>query len=307
MKLLLKLIYLLLSLTLLALFVGFFSFVHPLFDSFSHFCIHLLAMASIFAMILLLIAQKKERLLAFLIIILSGTYLYLLHQPLENSTKSIAHDVKFLQFNLNFRNKNIHKLDAYLQAESIDILSLQEVTNKHRELLQQFKDYPYQSYCNFTTIGGVALLSKYPFVPNSGQCIEGKGLLWKQIKIANRVINVASLHLYWPFPYNQSKQITTLSKTLKSIPSPKIIAGDFNAVAWSYTLSRINRLSKTKVVSGVHYSLNFGDPQSLFYIQLPIDHILLSQDLRSQKIRVAKSLGSDHLPLVSEIVFDQLN
>ena len=118
-------------------------------------------------------------------------------------------------------------------------------------------------------------------------------------------LSVASLHLHWPYPYKHHSQISRLEKAFVKIPSPKIIAGDFNASPWSYAVKRVMEASDTHVVEGVRWSLNVGNPNSLFHIQLPIDHILLSEGLEVKDIHVGKSLGSDHLPILGEIVYDK--
>lgn len=284
---------------LLGVVAGFLGSLHPLFDSFSHFRMHLLVLLLLLALPLVFMGGKRGRSFAFLLFVSSSGYLLYMHQPFHQTTPTKeSKTIKVMQFNLNFRNQQLHLLENYLAKEKIDIVTLQEVTRKHRKVLETklASSYPYQSYCPFARVGGVAILSKYPFHSSKGSCRHNEGLVWKQVMVENQTINIASIHLYWSYPYRQYSQITKFAKTLQAIPSAKIIAGDFNAVGWSDTLSRFTTLSDTSIPKGIRYSLT-----KAMAIELPIDHMLLSNDLKVYNIKVGSDLGSDHLPIVSEV------
>ena len=319
-------LYLILIGLTLPFLLGYLNSLHPLFDSFSHFRIHLLLGI---LPLLLLIAFLHEKVIAFSYILLVGLgafYLYNITQPfkLESIDHNKTHLLKHLQFNLSFRNRRIEDFKTYLKEHKPDIVTLQEVTPAHREALQELMgspfafdfsstypyvsreqgEYPYQTYCNFQTVGGVAILSKYPIDEEKSICMEGQGLVSAQINVNNQAINIVSIHTYWPYPYEQPQQIETIKEDFYHIKPPTLIAGDFNAVAWSNSVKEIEKASNTKVVNGLRWTLSLEKQVPLVpNFKLPIDQVLVSKALEVRKIFVEKSLGSDHFPVVSEIWF----
>lgn len=292
--------------TTIALVLGYLSFLHPLFDSMSHFRIHLLFIWCLLVLIEVFLQGNIIRYVLILALIVVGSYTTILLQPykgeLQNTTG--AKVIKFMQFNLNFRNRHLQSVKAYLEEQDIEIATFQEVTAKHRQSLETMRDkYPFQRHCKFAGVGDIAIISKYPFAEPHGECVKEEGLVWTRVQLDEGELSVVSLHLHWPYPYKHHSQISRLEKVFATIPSPKIIAGDFNAAPWSHAVQRIMAASDTKVVDGVRWSLNIGNPNSLLHLQLPIDHLLISKELRVKDIHVGKSMGSDHLPILGEIVY----
>lgn len=292
-----KTILVIIVLLLIAIVLGFFSFLHPLCDSFAHFRIHFFIFLMVFLALLWPFASKKETYVIAVGILICVTYLGMIltkkHHP-----SSCQKTLKMIQFNLRFDNQHLDKLSAFLQKESIDIATFQEVTYKHKEKIEALKKmYPYQAYCEFATVGGVMLISKYPFTQKGG-CLEKEGLVWREIAMEEKTFSLVSLHLHWPFPFSQAKQIDRLSQELENIQGPVIIAGDFNAVPWSYAVERLAQASHSKLIDGMRWSVNadiLGIP-----VRLPIDHILV-RDFTVSDIWVAPDLGSDHRPIVGTV------
>ncbi len=283
--------------------LGFLSFVHPLFDSLAHFRIHFLTiLVCLLVMLFFLISGKMRYAIAFILLSIALYMLYILPSPVIASIICKKERIEMMQFNLRFDNKHIDKLKTYLSQESsIDVATFQEVTYAHKAKLEELKDkYPYQAYCEFATVGGEMIISKYPFT-NNGGCLKGQGLVWREIDTGNKKFSLVSLHLHWPYPYSQYNQITTLSKELEQIKGPIILGGDFNAAPWSHAVERIANASHSHIISGVRWSIKVNTP--ITPIWLPIDHVLTS-DFKVANIIVGDDLGSDHLPILSTFCID---
>lgn len=295
------------------LILGFLNFIHPLFDSFSHFRIHFLYVILPLLFILMLLHKRFYRYLYMSLLSLCAFYLYNISQPFQPSSisKEKTHTLKHMQFNINFKNQKMQEVIKYIQDNPMDIITLQEVTKKQQRILETIKSnpdknhkkatYPYQSYCYNRPVGAVAILSKHPFI-SKPLCFNG--FVLAKVLIDNQPINIISTHLYWPYPYHQPMQVENLLPTLEKISSPLIISGDFNAVFWSQTVKKIAKASHTNIVNGLRWSINIETKLPLLSsMQLPIDHLLLSDEFEVKSIKVEKNLGSDHLPIVSEIVY----
>ena len=322
---LLKLLYWAFIPTLLAFLLGFLNAWHPLFDSLSNFRVHLLLILLSLMVTLALFHEKPHNYRYLILTFLGGVYLYYINLPFKNiELDDKSHTFKQMQFNLSFRNSRIEEFKKYIVQHPMDVITLQEVTPAHQRALEELKTeaykieikieypfierkkgaYPYQTYCQFRGVGGGAILSKHPIDESKTLCLEGEGLLWTQIKIDQQPITVGSIHLHWPFPYSQQEQIETIRPILEKMPKPSLISGDFNAVSWSDAVDKVATYSHTKVVDGMRWSISLKKQLPLLpFMKLSIDHLLLSEELEVQTLKVEKDLGSDHFPIVSEVKY----
>jgi len=309
----------------IAFILGFFNTFHPFLDSLSHFRVHLLI---IFLPLLIIVAFFHEKYIMstyFFLIVLGGGYLYWILQPFKFEEVDVTkvHPLKHVQFNLSYKNQRMEDVKKFLIEKNVDIVTLQEVTTAHKEALEEMKlveglsvkfstkypyfsrkkgVYPYQHYCNFQSVGGVAVLSRYPIDVEKSICIKGEGLVSASVKVNDATINVISLHLHWPFPYGQTKQVETIRQVFKNLSTPLLVAGDFNAVAWSNTLKKIEKASDTKVVNGLRWSINLKKQLPLIpAMSLSIDHVLVSSEFQVDAITVGEDLGSDHFPIITDL------
>jgi len=288
--------------------LSFLNAFHPLFDSFSHFRIHLMLALIPTMLILALFHERKNRLLYFGLVAMGVLYLYVVNQPfrLKEIDNTKTHILKHIQFNLNFRNQEMDKVVEYFKNSNADVITLEEVTVAHQMKLQEMKEaYPYQAYCEFyPVVGAVAILSKHPFNKENAACLKGKGLQWSQIMVNKQPINVVAIHTLWPFPHGQPEQIAEIKPIFKKMSTPTLIAGDFNAVSWSHTVKEIEEASNTKVVEGMRWTIDLEKQVPLIpHFKLAIDQLLLSSEFQVINIYVEKDLGSDHLPVVATMKY----
>ena len=114
-------------------------------------------------------------------------------------------------------------------------------------------------------------------------------------------VTVASLHLYWPYPFEQEHQIDRLEDILKELPRPVLLAGDFNAAPWSHAVDRIAKASDTSIAGGGRFSFEIRFNWWAPPIAMPIDHILLPEGLTPLEVRTGPGPGSDHRSLVARL------
>lgn len=185
---------------------------------------------------------------------------------------------------------------AAVAKVSPDVVTLQEVSERNMALLDALaEEYPAQLHCP-SGIMGEAVLSRLPFVPGSMHCSERGGVAAMQVQAAFGPVWIVSIHVSWPWPYRQSVEVTEVLPMLRALEGPVILAGDFNAVAWSHTLARLAKATGTRRVGPLTHSY------ALPGIGLPvgIDHVLASPDLAGG-LRATPRFGSDHRGLVARL------
>jgi endonuclease/exonuclease/phosphatase (EEP) superfamily protein YafD len=114
-------------------------------------------------------------------------------------------------------------------------------------------------------------------------------------------VEVAALHLGWPWPYEQSWQIDNVAPRLARLGDTALLAGDMNAAPWSAAVSRIAQaggLTLTPSPGATWLSRRLPDWFRSF--GLPIDQVFSKGDVQVNFVRTLEDSGSDHRPVLVE-------
>jgi endonuclease/exonuclease/phosphatase (EEP) superfamily protein YafD len=218
--------------------------------------------------------------------------------PFLSPHDALTKPLKLIQFNTLFSNPTPERSLEWIKAQAPDFVLMQEVSSRTMAIYDGLaKDLPHGAFCKFATVGGVAVRSKHPLVDQN--CIQGEGLLWVRVDVNGKHISFASLHLHWPYPFKQWRQIASLENVFKSIPRPVVLTGDFNAAPWSEAVSRVAAATDTQVVKGFRLTLRMGKGPISPLPFLPIDHVLLPEGTAVGETWVGPAVGSDHLPVLT--------
>lgn len=198
------------------------------------------------------------------------------------------------QKNLLFMNETLADVEADLRAARPDFASLQEVSRRNAPIILALSDIlPTHHYCRFSTVGGVAVLSRFPAVPGRRTCAPGLAAV--QVATPKGPLWVVSIHLHWPWPYRQGAQVDTLVGALEGLAGPKVVGGDFNMVPWSAAMRCLSRAAAAALAGPAHATLPRFGP----LVPLPIDHVMTTGGGRTEPRPTA---GSDHRGLL--VTFD---
>lgn len=279
----------------------------PIADTIGHFRLHLAVLLLLSSLAILYFRHwKRGGILLTLSLMALLTIDFTSGQLSSSDKKNEQTEISLLQLNLKYSNQSFQKISDLIQKHDTDILAFQEVSQRNRKVVETFAEqYPFSVHCPFAATGAVAVLSRLPLAETEDTgCASGMGLGWIRVKVAGKEITIASLHLHWPYPFGQDDQIKALYTTLKELPQPVIIAGDFNAAPWSHAVSQISEATKTEVAGGVRFTLHKSMFKGLIPVQLPIDHLLKPENMSVREIKTGDHVGSDHLPVISRLVLN---
>lgn len=202
-------------------------------------------------------------------------------------------DLRLYQKNLLFRNADLKALAADIRAAAPDAVTLQEVSGANKVLLADLAgSLPHQLWCPFASVGGTAVASRLPPVPDRTLCAPGLAAM--QVQASAGRVWIVSIHLHWPWPHRQPEQVAELLPLIEGLEGPVVIGGDFNMVARSATLRRFARTARARLARPERGTyLGFAP-----LLRLPIDHVLSPG---GGQIEVRPALGSDHLGLVASL------
>ena len=211
--------------------------------------------------------------------------------------------ITVFQLNLLYRNSELEAVAELIRDEGADVVTLQEVTKKTGRLMTILeKQYPHSVLCRFAAVGGVAVLSRLPLAPGASRgCADKGGLAWLRVMAGGRPLSVASIHLHWPYPFGQPRQLDRLQPHLEAIPRPVLVAGDFNAAPWSHAVTRVAGATGTSVAGGLRFTFEIKPIGWAPALAMPIDHILLPDSVAPLAVRSVPGPGSDHASLVARL------
>jgi endonuclease/exonuclease/phosphatase (EEP) superfamily protein YafD len=297
----------------LPLVAGFFGAWHPAFDSFAHFRMHLAVATAISALPALFIGYWKEAGLSIAMGL--GAFATTVNFPAipvlgqvsaaSESNAQAQATYRLLHVNARFDNATPEKLLSLIGRTRPDIVALNEVSVAWLAQLKRITAaYPYHVFCEpRSLVGPAAILSRRPFVAGTeGACHESGAMASAEINLGGRTVSVAALHLRWPWPFRQARQIDRLTDPLSGLGDSAIAAGDLNATPWSHAVARVAEAGELTRVSGSTPTwLSRRLPASWRqWIGLPIDHVFKKGAIAVHSVRTLEDVGSDHAPLLVE-------
>ena len=271
--------------------------------------------------------------LLFAVVILCGDAIYLfLNQQKPTSTAkntSKSEQIEVMTYNLLFTNSSPQTSLQFLQKYPVDILALQEVTPKWKQLLKKSiflqKNYPFQKYHADKGTHGYGIFSKYSvknveYLNNDAgrpiaQCFE--------IELSKQSIYTCNAHTASPaiafhspksFPISyyevaklreqQWKQITEhIDKKAVEIPT-RMIVGDINTPDFEPLYYRQVQQSYVDAFAEVGDGMGFTFPRGrLPYPVFRLDYILTQGGLNPIEAKVLEKTGSDHFGVKAKFDF----
>lgn len=293
----------------LLIVLGFFGAAHPAFDSFSHFRIHFAAALVAPGLLLAVVARGRERRVGLLSVVFAGAVTAAtLGTPLGGPVAPAAAGpgelarYRLLHLNLRFDNDDQAAFLSLLGSEQPDVVTLVEVSDAWAERLALTEAaYPHRLICRRGIhIGGAAILSKRPFAGEAPRCVDRGSMAVATVDFGGSHVDVAALHLGWPWPFEDRRQMPALEPALAALAPRAIVGTDLNSVWWSARARRIMTLGGLSLAArGGPSWLHRRLPAALRpLIGLPIDHILAKGGVITLGLRRGADVGSDHLPMI---------
>jgi len=274
-------------------------------DVLSHLHLHLIGAAAA-AAIALVVPRAR---LAVLLGVLAATPFVIGLMPVLGSKSDATLPVrdgemplKVLTFNTLFRNGDWQSLETYIRKEDADVVILLEFGANKRPLLDRLNAlYPHRADCIEIKHCRMVFLSKKSF-EEAGHKTKWSGppIIWARYGEHLNGLTIIGAHLPRPPAVTpQYLQVRELAKETLKVGDPVIVAGDFNATQWSYTLSAFQEFSGLwRLTSEPTWPTQFFG-----LAQFGIDHIFISNGVRPLAYpKRGEHVGSDHLPMSARLV-----
>lgn len=215
--------------------------------------------------------------------------------------------LRILHSNVLTNNRRYSGVISLVKAEQPDIAVFVEVsTSWARELAVLSEMFPYSLQQQESENFGSAIYSKLPLENSSIQGFSSsrKSLL-ADVKFQGKTISLILTHPSVPIKQysfiDRNQQLAAIGEYAAQVKNPLIVVGDFNTTMWSPFYKNMVKTAKLRNVrSG--FGLLPTWPTFMPLVYIPIDHFLVSKEIGVLNIRTGRNVGSDHLPLITDLV-----
>lgn len=217
--------------------------------------------------------------------------------------------------NVLYENRLYAPFKRLVNEEQPDIIIAQEITEEWLDEMEFLREaYPYVEAVHRPHGGGMALFSRHPFL----HCevialgLDERPGITARLRIHETIISLFTFHPYAPvrrdhFRY-RNLQLAEAVNVIKTLPAPLIVIADLNTTMWSPYFDQLLQ-SRELVNTRRGFGLLPTWPLWLLlpFLMLPIDHCFVTPEIAIHHIRTGGRTGSDHLPLIVDLVIPENN
>ena len=287
----------------------FFGALYP-FELLAHFRLQSIVTAFLTGVVLLFVRRRIFGLIclasALLLAVTISPYFY------PPARLAPAGQLKLLSYNVNTANQNFAEVLKYVGDQQADVVFLMEVSHEWVDQLKPLQEaYPHRMIEPREDNFGLAVFSKHPFAQEETFRFGVFDIPAASFQI---VVGGTTFHLVGAHPLppingqnfrERNSELLRLGRQLaKAAPAPAIFMGDFNLTPFSPVYRELLAVSGLRDSSlGLGLRPTWISHNPLFAI--PIDHILISENLAVAERKIGPSLGSDHNPLILSVALRQ--
>ena len=292
---------------LLVVVIGYGGGLFWFFDIFANFQIQYLLAGTAILPLTLLLRQWRSAVFASAALVLCILTIYQVPVQEEGGLAAPVPGLKIASFNVLFNNPIPDVAVKFADAEQPDVIVFQEFTASFMPSLEKLREH-YSHQAVFTLRNGgtdVVLVSRLPLIdPKLEHEPERRiRIVTARVEIEGRRLKIIALHPPVPLlPHLaeiRDRHFEIVADLVKASPDPVIVIGDFNATLWGAPIRKL--FAQTGLRAHTHWpELTFA---SVFPwpTRIPIDHVLVSPELRITDFRKTERLGSDHFAVVTMI------
>ena len=242
-------------------------------------------------------------------------YLPLAPQAVPTACGAQARDstarLRIMVVNVLIKNRQGERLRQVVRAARPDVLLALEPDAWWAQALRPLQaSYPYRVELPNEAAYGLILYSRLPLAATQVQDLMQRQVpsVRTRVQLPNgREVDFFGIHPTPPIPDNYPDGVGLRGVALRKVAElvqpdtrPTVVAGDFNDVSWSATVSQLTSRGGLHDVSRGRGFYNTFDANS-HLARWPLDHFFVSSQWRVVALRRLPDVGSDHFPLLVEL------
>jgi endonuclease/exonuclease/phosphatase (EEP) superfamily protein YafD len=285
------------------------AFAAPLgwpFELFTHFRAQYAVAAALLAMLLLFARRPGAAAVAGVLAALHA--LPALQRTLADDPAAACGGPAFTvaTANLQYSNHDTGRVLAWLAANPVDLVVLQEVTGAWAGALSQVPGYPQRELLVREDPYGIGVLSRWPLrsVERRDFAADGLPSLSGGLVIEGQPVRFLALHTRWPIlpglAASRDRSLDAAAELVRAGEGPAAVIGDLNLTAYSPVFARLLESAGLRDASdGPRWSPTWM--AGFWPLALRIDHVLVTPGLCVESVEVGPPIGSDHRPVIARL------
>jgi len=278
---------------------------HHALQLFTHFRLQYLVASVLLLVVLAAWHEPRYAVALFLVALFNANFVlpwYFDEKPGVKGT-----EIKVLLANVLSTNDDPAPLFKLIEAEQPDLVFLLEVSPQWARKLPAIGATFAHSIVeprdgNF----GIAMYSNLPV--SSAATVDSSPLgfptIVASLEIGGQSLQVVGTHPMTPLGIQnydaRNSQLNAVARLLQKADGPRLLVGDLNATLWDRQYGSLeNRTWLRNVRQG--FGLLPTWPTFMPPAMIPIDHMLVSDEIGVKDVRTGPAIGSDHLPLIATI------
>jgi endonuclease/exonuclease/phosphatase (EEP) superfamily protein YafD len=301
---------LLLIIVLVGSFAGFLGYRSKYCELTSHFKLQWLILAGLCWLMFSVAQVWSWSLLAFIGMSINLAVILPWYMPSRRTQARRHGRLRLLFANVDWKNVDHARCLEFVQEVDPDVVMIQEATQRWIDALKILTDrFPYSKTEPHPGGWGMALYSRIPL----DECeviylgADRRPTIRAQLRLGTGTLWLVGVHPRAPLRRNdfhhRNEHLREAATVIRRLPAPKIMVGDFNCSLWSPHYTRLVRetgLVNARQGFGLFPTWPTYMPLRPFSM-LPIDHCLVSPDIRVVHFQTGRNIGSDHLPLLVDL------
>ncbi|QDU60098.1 Endonuclease/Exonuclease/phosphatase family protein [Planctomycetes bacterium Pan216] len=229
--------------------------------------------------------------------------------PTKPDTVASGTPLRVLVINAYVSNRSPGRVVEFVRSSGADVVFVCELTRDLDKRLRELAlEYPYRCADPLDNPLGTGLYSRLPLAQAEITTFDGEG--WPSV-IADVRVNgelVTFLGTHPEPPSSPSRrasrdaQLRAIARFAKKHEGRLIVAGDLNVTSWSSIFSILTGqtgLVDSRLGRGLQASWPAGRSRAL--MRIPIDHVLVDEEVDVVGRRLGPNIGSDHLPVLVDL------
>ena len=287
----------------------------------SHFQLQYLIISFLLFCLLSLSRKKSLILIGLLCVALIMVEILPWYIPQSGLKAERTERMRVFLSNVNTQNQNYSKVISLVREEQPDIAVFIEVTDTWVKQLESLRDIlPYFISKANSDDYGLVVFSQIPLNNTSIKFFGNnkRPSILADLAIKGKVISLIATHPPPPVKpawfQSRNNQLDEISQYIQHLKNPVLMVGDLNITMWSPYYKRFvyqTGLRNARQGFGVLPSWPIKEthsqipPALSLLLSIPIDHYLISPEIKVVNIRTGPNVGSDHRPVITDLLIPE--
>ena len=286
-------------------------------EIFSHFQLQYCVISLLLLGVLWLTRHKTSMLIGLFCVALLITQVAIWYLPEISLSSERSANLRILVANINTQNRSYDKVISLVREEQPDVAVFMEIDQTWVEQLDSLQNILPHVFGQANPYNlGLVVYSKQALVNPAVEFFgtEKNASVLGQLPINGQVISLVATHPLPPakssFFHARNRQLDLISQYIKTVESPVVLVGDLNTTMWSPYYKKLVRSTGLKNARRGFGLLPTWPTRGTYHripdiltacLSIPIDHGLMSPELKVTDIRTGPDTGSDHRPLILDL------